>query len=90
MRRAPVAIMTGVLAGALILLPAAGSGAVAATDDDPLFVEWSSLLPAVPGDSAPSPTVDDSLTGACSQGLPACVTATTAIMQRQFNSFDTM
>ncbi len=87
-RRVPAAIMTGVLAAALILLPAAGAGAVASADD-PLFIEWSSLLPAVPGDSAPSPTVDDSLTGACSQGLPACVTATIAIMQQQFNSFDT-
>ena len=79
--------MTGVLAAALVFL-SAGYAGLANADDDPPYVGWASLLPPLPGESAPDPTVDDSLTGACSQGLSACVTATIATMQHQFNAFD--
>jgi hypothetical protein len=87
LRRIVGAIMAGGLGAVLVVLPAApGAGAYAA--DDPPYVGWASLLPPLPGESAPDPTIDDSLTGACSRGEPGCVNATIATMQDQFSGFD--
>ena len=81
--RVPVALVTVVVTVVLLSLGFAGP----ASADDPIYIGWSSLLPPAPGEPAPDPTSDDSLTGACSRGKPACVKATISLMQNQLDGF---